>query len=156
MNKSGEKNKDRDRISKLEVELEELKSELSKIKKSIPNYPLKSKETEMIEPLIEYLSYKANYLGDIGEDGIINREWNKLDRTYLLEEFKKGRRNFWGVILAPTGLPNKDRNHPILHGDYVKEKYGWLNYHESKSASLHSLETDQAQRVWDKVKKYMK
>lgn len=155
MNKSA-KNSEKDRISKLEAELEELKSELLTMKKAIPNYPPKSKETEKIEPLREYLVYKANYLGDTGEDGIINREWYQLNRTYLQKEYDKGRRNFWGVILAPTGLPHKDRNHPVLHGDYVKKKYGWHNYHESKNASSHALETDQVQRVWDKVKKDMK
>lgn len=76
-------------------------------------YVQASPETDKIEALREYLTSKAKvHLEDGGKDGIIRREWNRLNRKFLMKEFEEGRRDFWGVIIDDTGYPLEDKDAP--------------------------------------------
>ena len=79
-------------------------------------YVAASEETEVIEILRDYLTKKAEiHLNDTGTNGIIRREWNRLNRKFMKKEFDGGRRDFWGVVINDEGYPIEDKNDPDYH-----------------------------------------
>ena len=78
------------------------------------NYKKDNEIFGKIENLRLYLVHKAIVLKDGGRDGIIRREWNRLNRHYLNKKFYAGEREFWGVEVNDRGIPIKDKKNPRL------------------------------------------
>ncbi len=88
------------------------------------NYKKDNEIFGKIENLRLYLVHKAIVLKDGGKDGIIRREWNRLDIHYLNKKFYAGEREFWGVVVNDRGIPIKDKKNPRLYKKIIESIVG--------------------------------
>ena len=115
-------------------------------------YVAASEETEVIEILRDYLTKKAEiHLDDNGKDGIIRREWNRLNRKFMKKEFDGGRRDFWGVIVDDTGYPIEDKNDPSFLLDYKIIQVGYAKMHLEHSGDMSNSDVKEELKSFEEL-----